>query len=472
MKAFASCRCVFTILLTALIGLCTSQSLLAQCSSGFPSTTADADCAGGTTLTNNANINSGQSYGFCGPNTTTYNFSGVNLAGGTLRICGNANISGNWNSGTIVVSCGATANFTSGLTLNSNVGVINYGTINITGDLVFQNGGNYVYNESSTSVIKISGNLTYPQNNGTNAYLKNAGYIKVSGTFNAYEGGYTCFSNGGQMEVNNFNYYNNCANNTNRFTFSSPAGTAILRISGGGTVKSTFTASANWQVYKASTSTVGLQCNGSWGSATVVNNTAALTAPGAQTCSSVSTCWNVLASGVLGAFSARSDGTRVELTWATKMESGSKDFEVQRSADGVNWEKIETIRAMGNSLIPAYYRTYDNEPGNGVRYYRIVLVSLDGLNTYSQIVAVNGETGSNMLSVYPNPGTSGNQITLTGWNDAKTHVFVVYNSVGQRVFAGNAQNAVAISIPRLNAGVYFILTDAGSAQRRVTYVQR
>src|ERR1700761_6647896 len=180
--------------------LASYTGLHAQCS-GFPATTADADCAPGTTLTSGANINSGNNYGFCGPNTSTYNFSGINLAGGTLRICGNANITGNWNSGTIVVSCGATANFTSGLTLNSNVGIINYGTINVTGDLVFQNNNNYVYNQTAQSVINVSGNITYPQNNGQNAYLMNYGYIKVGGSFNAYEGGFTCLENGSQIQV-------------------------------------------------------------------------------------------------------------------------------------------------------------------------------------------------------------------------------------------------------------------------------
>ena len=461
MKAYVRCRIVSLCLVVS--SVLTTGDIYAQCS-GFPATTADADCASGTTVSNNANINSGTSYGFCGPNSTTYTYN-VNLNGGVLRICGNANITGNFNSGVIVVSCGATANFTSGLTMNSNVGIVNYGTVNVTGSITFQNNGNYVYNESSTSVLKVSGDVTYPANNGQNAYIKNSGYIKINGTFYAYQGGYTCFMDGGLMDVNNLTYYANCAANTNHFTFGSSSGTAIVRYSGTATLKSSLTASSYFKIYQGTGSTASLSCNGSWGSATTVANQAALTAPSSQSCTSVSTCWNTLASTGLG-LSARLNGSRIELDWSTQTESHTDYFEVQKSTDGSHWERLTTVTAKGNSTSASYYRTYDNKPGSGTLYYRVILTSLDGMEDYSTIVAISGVTATSRLSVYPNPGT-GSQITLTGWADLENHVFTMYNSQGQRVYAGTAQNGVALTIPRLAKGIYFIVADL----RRVSYIQ-
>ena len=143
---------------------------------------------------------------------------------------------------------------------------------------IFQNGGNYVYNQTAQSVINVSGNITYPQNNGTNAYLMNYGYIKVGGSFNAYEGGFTCLQNGSQMQVTNLNYILNCGGPNARFTFPTPAGSAIIRYTGTATIKAQFTTSPNIKIYQATGSTQSMPCGASsWGSAAITTNAPALT---------------------------------------------------------------------------------------------------------------------------------------------------------------------------------------------------
>ena len=136
-------RVLFFVCLTAIPF---QTPLLAQCP-GFPATIPDADCNGGASMSNNMNANSG-TYGYCGSSSSSASFSGINLNGATLRICGNTTLGfGTWNSGSLVVSCGATVTINSSITLNNSCGIVNYGTLIINGSLTFQNSNNFVYNE-------------------------------------------------------------------------------------------------------------------------------------------------------------------------------------------------------------------------------------------------------------------------------------------------------------------------------------
>ena len=207
------------------------STFYSQCPASFPATTAELDCddASVIALSNNASISPGSQYGFCGSSENTTNFSGINLGGGTLRICGNATVSGTFNSGKIIVQCGATLMFNSGLSINRDIQIINYGTVKVNGDLTMQNQNNVFYNEGKDSRLLISGNLSVPQNTSQSVYWKNEGFIQVGGTLNAIEGMNFCLGNGSTIICDQFVYMNQCNNTNNRFSYSGSSGSAILR---------------------------------------------------------------------------------------------------------------------------------------------------------------------------------------------------------------------------------------------------
>jgi len=381
------------------------SSLLAQCA-GFPATTADGNCGTGNQLANGANINSGDSYYFCGASLANVSYTGINLAGGILRICGNASISGNFNSGIIVVACGSTVNFPSGLFMNGNVGIVNYGIINVTGDITFQNGGNYVYNETANSRLFVSANISYPANNGTNAYLKNSGYIKVNGNFYAYEGGFTCFNSGATMEVNNILYNQNCGGPANRFTFGSASGTAILRYITHSALKASFTTAANWNIYQATGSTQTLTCGGGWGSATVTASAPALTAPsGSQSCATLN-CFTLPTT--LLSFTGTKQADRIALYWTTAGEGKTGSYMPEHSANGISWSPLPSASTANGT----HYTQYDDNPWKGNNYYRLKQTSADGKTGYSQVIIVANASRDNELQVYPNPAQAGKPIYI------------------------------------------------------------
>ena len=97
---------------------------------------------------------------------------------------------------------------------------------------------------------------------------------------------------------------------------------------------------------------------------------------------------------------------KVELLWTTAAEINSKDFMVQRSLDGINFETIGTMPAAGNSNNLRSY-IFDDLKSISLRgrvvFFRIVEADVDGKLLYTNIKSVKISDGKNKLSLVYNP---------------------------------------------------------------------
>jgi len=124
--------------------------------------------------------------------------------------------------------------------------------------------------------------------------------------------------------------------------------------------------------------------------------------------------WNQTLPVKLISFSGRLNGTKVDLNWVTANELNTKQFEVERSGDGQNFSKIATVNARGNSNTPTSYDLVDPTPLQGVNYYRLKMVDIDGKFEYSQIVIIRIDNSVQLITkVAPNPFTGKIDVYLT-----------------------------------------------------------
>lgn len=77
------------------------------------------------------------------------------------------------------------------------------------------------------------------------------------------------------------------------------------------------------------------------------------------------------------------------LTWATATEINNDHFDIERSLDGINFIKIKEISGAINSLNIKTYNYIDSSPSNGINYYRLKQVDLDGIYKYADIIYVD-----------------------------------------------------------------------------------
>lgn len=137
-------------------------------------------------------------------------------------------------------------------------------------------------------------------------------------------------------------------------------------------------------------------------------------------------------------FTATPDGAQklVLLKWTTTREVNSSHFEVERSQDGIVFEKIGEEKSIGNSTVATTYPAKDLSPLPGKSYYRIKQIDLNGAESYSDIRAVRlSGTQELGFSLYPNPSRGQISIAVEASNlDTEMSSCVVTDVQGKILF--------------------------------------
>ena len=105
----------------------------------------------------------------------------------------------------------------------------------------------------------------------------------------------------------------------------------------------------------------------------------------------------------LSNFTANKNGRAVLLKWNTSSESNNKGFEIQKSADALNWTNIGFVKGHAFSTALINYVFTDAAPYSGKNQYRLIQVDMDGKKTYSSVVNVDFKTKS-FYTISNNPG--------------------------------------------------------------------
>jgi hypothetical protein len=96
----------------------------------------------------------------------------------------------------------------------------------------------------------------------------------------------------------------------------------------------------------------------------------------------------------LATFELNQQGETVQLNWNTASEINALNFEIERSTDGVLFEKIGTVLSIGAVARLQNYSFIDRSPINGVNYYRLRMNDIDGHYDYSKTLQAKLEVNS------------------------------------------------------------------------------
>jgi hypothetical protein len=110
-------------------------------------------------------------------------------------------------------------------------------------------------------------------------------------------------------------------------------------------------------------------------------------------------------------WNAKIQNAKVVLNWSTASEANTSHFEIQRSANGIDFTTVKKINAAGFSQLLTNYNAVDETPLTGKSYYRLKMADRDFTFTYSSVATVFNESIHSVLKIYPNPVT-GNSAVL------------------------------------------------------------
>jgi Secretion system C-terminal sorting domain len=147
------------------------------------------------------------------------------------------------------------------------------------------------------------------------------------------------------------------------------------------------------------------------------------------------------------------------LNWQTANERNAKQFDVERSFDGKNFEKIGTVKAKGNSATAVDYALTDYKPAKGVNYYRLRQVDMDEGAVLSKVVAVAVNTVK-QLQVFPNPAHD--KLSVVGDNLGN---YTISDLSGRDILRGPLNSyESAIDVSTLPSGVYLLNANRSSVK--------
>ncbi|MGF2413925.1 T9SS type A sorting domain-containing protein [Ferruginibacter sp.] len=149
------------------------------------------------------------------------------------------------------------------------------------------------------------------------------------------------------------------------------------------------------------------------------------------------------------------------LNWNAECSSTAATFEIERSADGVNFTTINTITAsQARCALPF---TYDDNSGVvGTVFYRIKIIDADGgrVNFTSKVKVGGKQNDIQLAGILPNPVSNIAQLNVTTTKKDKVELAII--SLEGKVMYRNAvqlqsgSSIVSLDVSGLASGTYFV----------------
>jgi hypothetical protein len=152
-------------------------------------------------------------------------------------------------------------------------------------------------------------------------------------------------------------------------------------------------------------------------------------------------------------FTAKAAGAEVKLNWSTASEINSRKFEIERSANGIDFKYIGEVAAYRNSTVARDYYFTDKQPNTGTNFYRLKQIDNDGKSYYSPVRVVDLSLNDKGLTVFPNPASS--YLYIKGLDQTTAFTYTIYSTSGVKVAKGNLSGA-KINLPKLSDASYII----------------
>ncbi len=170
----------------------------------------------------------------------------------------------------------------------------------------------------------------------------------------------------------------------------------------------------------------------------------------------------------LSDFSLNCSGNQVEVKWTTASEKNNNYFTIERTTDGVSFERLTDIEAVGTSSQANSYSWIDNHPINGNAYYRLRQTDNDGTSKTFNIVSVTcDEQNTGDLEIKDASLNS----TLLSFNFSTSyqgvHLIKMYDAMGnllesENKYFLNGNNTESFDVSRYAAGIYLINVESNS----------
>ncbi len=162
-------------------------------------------------------------------------------------------------------------------------------------------------------------------------------------------------------------------------------------------------------------------------------------------------------------FDAEKEGRTVAMKWVTNTGELNDYFIVERSADGVYYEKLEQVQNTRHDNTPIYFNQVDNNPYYGDNYYRVKQVYKDGSHDYSELRKVRFGIDKQDFTLFPNPTEKVINVTMERFV-GNSAIVQIYNNFGYLMYEQKmdevTDDLLRIELQNYSSGVYLLTVKA------------
>ena len=170
-------------------------------------------------------------------------------------------------------------------------------------------------------------------------------------------------------------------------------------------------------------------------------------------------------------FTAKPNGSKVDLNWSTATETNNDFFTIEKTLDGANFEYVATVAGAGNSTTVLNYSSVDNAPYEGVSYYRLKQTDFNGAHSFSDLAMVDFKHNTNFeMNIFPNPSDGENINISVASEKGQEILVVVYDATGRecisKIIVNSDKGGTLYAIDpakKLAPGIYLITATSQQA---------
>lgn len=160
----------------------------------------------------------------------------------------------------------------------------------------------------------------------------------------------------------------------------------------------------------------------------------------------------------------------ITLNWTTSNNTPLHQFLLEKSKDGKHFNHLATIQQQESNN----YQFIDNQPFNGVNYYKLKVINEDGLIVSSQVNSIDFEVPFD-AKIIKNGRSSELQLEITTHQSHSVQL-LINDSSGKVVYQESlilikGQNSIVLPLTKIGAGNYFITIKSSEWTKNLQWIK-
>jgi hypothetical protein len=160
-------------------------------------------------------------------------------------------------------------------------------------------------------------------------------------------------------------------------------------------------------------------------------------------------------------FNAAKENTSTKITWKVGVEQNVKGYDIERSTNGRDFNKIGFVAANGQST----YSFIDAQTSQGTVYYRVKNVDNDGNFKYSNILSLRNGVSNLVLKAFPLPALDKITVQHEGvTSNGRINISSSNGSIVRNIKPAAGSIETIINLTGLRSGLYVLSFDKGDGK--------